>query len=73
MDAKYFGQALVQGDPTSLVDVLSIPTVCEVVLRHLGSVTALRQSCSAVCALVRRLTEQTKKKFAKPSLNSIWI
>jgi hypothetical protein len=62
MDAKdTSGQASNMGDPTTLIDVLSIPTVCEVALRHLDSVTALRLTCHVICALVRLLHAQLKK------------
>jgi hypothetical protein len=43
--------------PLSLIDVLSVPTIGEAVVQHLsrGSKSALRQSCSALCALVRHM------------------
>jgi hypothetical protein len=52
MDVASSGQALVKGDSTSLIDVLSIPTVCQVVLSHFYKVSALRLTCRAICALV---------------------
>jgi hypothetical protein len=35
-----------------LIDLLSVPTVGAAVLRHLRSKSALRQTCSEICALV---------------------
>jgi hypothetical protein len=35
-----------------LIDVLSVPTVGAAVLSYLRQKTALRQICSAICALV---------------------
>jgi hypothetical protein len=62
MDAVSSGQASFMSDPATLIDVLSIPTVLEVVLKcqHVER-SALRLTCHAICAWVRFLHGQLKK------------
>jgi hypothetical protein len=59
MDVASSGQASFMSDPTTLIDVLSIPTVCEVVLKRMKcqhiNRSALRLACHAICALVSLL------------------
>jgi hypothetical protein len=43
------------GGSLNLIDVLSVPTIGAEVLRSLRDKSALRQTCSTICSVVRHL------------------
>jgi hypothetical protein len=53
MDVSEVSVPLAENDPSSLVDVLSVPTIGAEVLSRLSDKSALRQTCAVICAMVR--------------------